>query len=452
MSNNPLWSSKFAFIMASAGAAIGLGNIWRFPYLTGENGGGAFVLVYLLFVFGLGMPVMMSEVLIGRRGRHNAAYSFRDLAIKAKRSPMWKLAGMLPILCGFTILCYYLVITGWVIDYFVHSLRGTFTGITHQGAIDLYNNLKANQLELILWTTIAVIATVYVIARGVQNGLEVTMYFMLPALVLLTIALLFYAFSTGSFWQGFSFVFKPDFSKLTSHGVLLALGQAFFTLSIATGAMLTYGAYVTKDTNISKTVFIICVADTVVALVAGLTIFPIVFANGLPPAQQEGLIFNVLPLAFGSMPFGSLFAAIFFLMLFFAAFTSAVALLEPTTAYLMDALKWSRVKATTIAGFVLWVITLASTASLNIGSDYTIFGLNFFNLLDYVSGNIMTPLGALFLCIFTGWRMHQIDTSDELQLPMSSLSFQIWRIIITYIAPILIIIIFLSALGVFTPW
>ena len=443
------WSSKFAFILASAGAAVGLGNIWRFPYVTGENGGGAFVLVYLFFVFALGLPVMMSEVLVGRRGRQNPAYSFRDIAQKANHSQWWKVAGMLPILCGFTILCYYLVITGWVIDYFVLSLKGTFADSSIVEANTLFNDLLASPIQLLFWTTIAVAATVYVIARGVHKGLELTMYFVFPAFVLLIIALIFYAVSTGSFMDGVEFLFKPDFSKLTRQGVLVALGQAFFTLSIATGGMLAYGAYVTKETNIGKTVFIICIADTAVALVAGLTIFPIVFANGLEPDAGASLIFKTLPLAFGSMPFGGLFAAVFFLMLFFAAFTSAVALLEPSTMYLMDAMKWSRVKATSAAGFAIWVITYASIASLNMVSDLLFFGMTFFELLDFVTANVMIPVGAFLLCLFTGWRMSKKDTAEELQLPSNSLRYLSWRFVMRYMAPFLIIVIFLSALGLF---
>lgn len=446
--NTVQWSSKFAFILASAGAAVGLGNIWRFPYVTGENGGGAFVLVYLFFVFALGLPIMMSEVLIGRRGRHNPAYSFRDIAIRANKSPMWKVAGLLPILCGFTILCYYLIITGWVIDYFVDSVGDTFNGISIDGANFLFNDLLASPMHLLFWSTISVLATVYVIARGVHRGLELTMYFVFPAFLILIIALIIYAVNTGSFMAGFEFIFKPDFSKLTREGVLVALGQAFFTLSISTGAMLAYGAYVSKETNIGQTVFIICIADTLVALIAGLTIFPIVFANGLEPDAGPSLIFKTLPLAFGHMPYGSLFAAIFFLMLFFAAFTSAVSLLEPSAMYLMDAMKWSRVKATSTAGFAIWIITFASVASLNVAKDYLIFGMSFFDFLDYTTANVMIPVGALLLCIFTGWRMSKSDTVDELQLPSDGLKYKSWRFVIRYMAPLMILIIFLSAIGV----
>jgi NSS family neurotransmitter:Na+ symporter len=292
-----------------------------------------------------------------------------------------------------------------------------------------------------------VLSTVFVIARGVHRGLEMTMYFMLPAFVILIVALIFYAVNTGSFMEGFIFIFKPDFTKLTGEGVLIALGQAFFTLSIATGGMLAYGAYVSKDTNIGRTVFIICIADTIVAIVAGLMVFPIVFANGLQPDAGASLIFKTLPLAFGHMPFGSLFAAIFFLMLFFAAFTSAVALMEPATMYLMDAMKWSRIRAATTAGFTIWVVTFGSIASLNFAPSMALFNMPFFDLLDYVTANIMIPVGAFLLCLFTGWRMTRKDTADELQLQSTGLSYQSWRFVMRFMAPVLIIIIFLSALG-----
>jgi len=445
MQNNH-WSSRLAFILASAGAAVGLGNVWRFPYITGQNGGGAFVLMYLGFVFALGIPLMMSEVLVGRRGGHNPAFSFRKLALAQGKSRWWFFAGALPILSGFLILSYYTVIAGWVLDFLFHSLIGTFNGTSVTAVHSLFTTLLANPMQMLFWNTLVVFATITVIALGIHKGLENTVYVMFPLLAILAVVLILYALESGSFMQGVEFLFRPDFSKITFKSALLALGQAFFSLSIGTGIMLTYGKYVQPTTSILKTSVIISLTDTGIALIAGLTIFPIVFATGLEPSSGPSLIFKTLPVAFGQMPFGAFFAALFFLMLEMAAFTSAIALLEPTVVFLMEKFNWSRPRATLKAGFVIWLLGLGSILSFNIGKSYTIFGLTFFELLDYTTANIMLPLGGILVAIFTGWIMLQRTTADELKLKESGIPYKIWRIATRYIAPFAIVVILVSSL------
>ena len=443
------WSSRFAFILASAGAAVGLGNIWRFPYIAGENGGGAFVLVYIGFVIVLGIPLMMSEVLVGRRGNQNAASSFRSLALQNNSSKFWMIGGALPIIAGFLILSYYSVVSGWVCDFLYYSIFSTFKHLSVGQISNLFDNLLGDPMLMLFWDTLMIAAIILILARGIHKGLEKTVYFMFPALAVLIVVLIIYSFNTGSFNEGFNFLFKPNFHDLTPHGVLLALGQAFFSLSIGTGIMLTYGKYVSKETSIMRTCIIVVFADTLVALLAGLAIFPIIFANGLEPSAGPSLIFKTLPVAFSQMHFGDFFSALFFLMLLFAAFTSAIALLEPTILWLMEKYDFSRAKAATSAGFVLWVVSLGSVASFNIGAQFKIFGMTFFDLLDTITSNIMLPLNGLIVALFTGWIIHKQDTRDEFQLHTNSLSFRSWRFVARYIAPVAILLIFLNAVGLF---
>jgi len=445
--NNSHWSSRLAYIIASAGAAIGLGNIWRFPYITGENGGAAFVLIYLGFVILLGIPLMMGEVLVGRRGKKNPAFSYRRIASDNNRSKLWMAAGLLPILAGYLILSYYCVIVGWVLDFFWHSLLGTFQGISVTAVSHLFTNLLDNPMKMLFWDTLAIVATMLVVARGLHRGLEKTIFIVFPVFVVLIIVLIIYAVKSGSFMQGVDFLFKPDFSEITPHGILLALGQAFFSLGIGTGIMLTFGKYVTHQTSIVTTTFAIALADTVVALLAGLTIFPIVFANGLAPDAGPSLIFKTLPVAFGQMPFGELFASLFFIMLALAAFTSTIALLEPAVVYLMETLNWNRAKTATLAGFVIWVLSLPSVASFNIGKHWQLFGKTFFDGLEYLASNVMLPLSGLCVAVFTGWVIRRHDTADELQLRPNGKRYRTWRFAVRYLAPLGILFIFSHALG-----
>lgn len=439
------WASKFTYMMAASGAAIGLGNIWRFPYITGINGGGAFVLLYLAFVIILGIPLMASEVLIGRRGQCNPCCAFKKIATFRESSRWWMTVGLLPILTGFLILSFYSVISGWVLHYIFLAAKGTFNHISTTQTNSAFNQLLTSPMEMLLWDSVVIIGCITILSKGLHKGLERAIVFMFPALIVLSVVLMIYAFKAGSFSKGMNFLFSPDFSKITFKTVLLALGQAFFSLGIGTGIMLTYGTYVNKNTSLMGTSIAISLADTAIALIAGMTIFPIVFANNLAPNAGPSLIFKSLPLAFGHMPMGSLFATLFFIMLEFAALTSALALLEPMVMFLIETVEWPRKKAVSVAGFVIWLLSIGSVVSFNIGSHPVFFSMTFFDFLDTITSSIMLPLGGLGVAIFTGWVMYKQDTSEELQLERSQLPYKLWRWAVRVIAPIAIIAILLKS-------
>jgi len=316
------WSNRMAFILAATGSAVGLGNIWKFPYITGENGGGAFVLVYLVCIAAIGVPIMMAEVLLGRRGRQSPINTMATLAAEEKRPAPWALLGWMGVVAGFLILSYYSVIAGWSLSYVFRSAGGMFEGATADGVSSIFSQFISSPESLLAWHTIFMVATMIVVARGVQHGLEKAVRYLMPALFLLLIVLVFYAMTTGYFSQGLTFLFTPDFSKITASTILVAMGHAFFTLSLGMGAIMVYGSYLPKDTSIAKTSMVIAAADTMVALLAGMVIFPIVFAHGLEPGAGPGLIFKTLPIAFGQMDAGILIGTLFFLLLVFAAWRS----------------------------------------------------------------------------------------------------------------------------------
>jgi NSS family neurotransmitter:Na+ symporter len=323
------WSSRMAFILAVTGSAVGLGNIWKFPYIAGQNGGGAFVLVYLFCVFVIGMPVMMSEILIGRRGRRNPVATMALLGEEEGHSRHWQWVGAMGVVAGVLVLSYYSVVAGWTMAYVQKSMSGVFAGATAAEVGGVFKSFTGSVLRSSLVHTLFMGSTIFVVARGVERGLEQAVKFMVPALLLLMLVLLGYAINSGSFGVGLAFMFTPNFAALTWDGVLTAMGQAFFTLSLGMGAVMAYGAYLPEETSITSTTAAVVLADTTFAVLAGLVIFPLVFANGLNPSEGPGLVFDTLPLAFGQMPGGALFATIFFILLSFAAWTSALGVMEP---------------------------------------------------------------------------------------------------------------------------
>ena len=442
------WSSRTAFVLAATGSAVGLGNVWKFPYITGENGGGAFVLVYLICIFVIGIPVMMGEILIGRRGRQSPSHSISDLAKEAGAPQIWTLMGFLGISASFLILTFYVVIAGWAAAYIFEVGRGTFTGASASAVGAYFDDFKADSSGLIFWSTLVVLGTMAIVAGGVRKGLERAVKWLMPGMLVILLILVGYAMTTGSFMEGFSFLFKPDFTKLSADGVLVALGHAFFTLSLASGVMITYGAYLPEDTSIFQTSVIVCVADTAVALIAGLAIFPVVFAYGLDVGEGPGLIFATLPIAFGQMPFGQLFGCLFFIMLSLAAITSAISLLEPTVAWVVERFGTTRRRGVIVTGAILWFLSLGTVFSFSTPSKATFFGKTFFGNLDYLTANIMLPLGGLLVAGFTAWAMKESATRDELGLGDSPI-YPIWRFTIRYVAPIAILIVFLAKLGAF---
>ncbi|MFP3874948.1 MAG: sodium-dependent transporter [Thiohalophilus sp.] len=448
------WSSRWTFILAATGSAVGLGNIWKFPYITGENGGGAFVLVYLVCIALIGIPVMMAEIMLGRRGRQSPINTMYDLAVESGHNPNWKWLGWLGVLAGFLILSYYSVVAGWSLAYVFRSASGAFTGATADGVENLFlERFLSHPETLLFWHTLFMAMTMIIVARGVKSGLESAVKFLMPALFVLLLVMVGYAMSQGeAFMRGLHFMFRPDFSALSWGGVLTAMGQAFFTLSLGMGAIMVYGSYLSRSASIARTTFMIAIADTGVALLAGVAIFPIIFANSMEPGAGPGLIFISLPLAFGHMPAGVLFGTLFFVLLSFAAWTSSISLLEPVVTWLVETFHWRRVTATLYSGILTWLLGVVSVFSF---SDWA-FEFEFagqlkqngvFDILDILTTNIMLPLGGLFIAIFAAWFMSREASRDELGLG-DGVRYNLWRVLVKFVTPAAILLVFLNLIGV----
>ncbi len=455
------WSGRWAFILAATGSAVGLGNIWKFPYITGENGGGAFVMVYLLCIAIIGIPIMIAEVMLGRRGRRSPLNTMRHLAQDEGRSPHWQYLGWAGMLAGFFILSYYSVIAGWALAYFFRTAAGTFTGVTADGAGSIFSALIADPERLLAWHTIFMVMTTVVVARGVRSGLEKAVRYLMPALFVLLLVLVGYAMNTPAFGKGLSFLFNVDFhallykvdatgvEHLSWESVLIALGHAFFTLSLGMGAIMIYGSYLPERTSIAKTSLVIAGMDTLVALLAGMAIFPIVFANGLEAGAGAGLIFQTLPIAFGHMPGGVFFGSLFFLLLTFAAWTSAISLIEPAVTWMVENHGVNRIYASVWVGIATWLLGIGTVLSFNLlsGEEYQLFGKTFFDLLDYLTANIMLPLGGLLIALFAGWEMRRSSSLGELNMG-EGVGFNLWYFLIRYVSPLAVTLVFLNAIGV----
>ncbi|MBR7888748.1 sodium-dependent transporter [Marinomonas sp. A79] len=433
------WASRWIFILAATGSAVGLGNIWKFPYITGENGGGAFVLVYLACILLVGIPIMMAEVFIGRRARKNPINALTDVAEESEGIKAWGIIGIMGMLSGVLIFSFYSVVGGWVLHYIKIMVTGEMMGISSEDAGAAFSALLGEPITLLGWHTLFSIMTVFVVAAGINKGIETATRIMMPALFVLLFILLGYAMTTGGFTQGWNFMFEFDFSKLTWNSALVALGHSFFTLSLGMGTIMAYGSYMTKDASIGKTVLAIGALDTLVALVAGLAIFPIIFSNGMNPGAGPGLMFISLPVAFGQMPFGQLFGILFFVLIGVAAWTSAISLLEPTVAFLVERFKMKRINAAIALGVVVWGLGIACLGSFNFMSDVTFFGKNTFDFLDYITANIMLPLGGILIALFAGWIVKDKFAQDELQLPAGI--YTLWNFSMKFTAPIAVAIV-----------
>ncbi len=433
------WSSRWTFILAATGSAVGLGNIWKFPYMAGDNGGGAFVLVYLACICIIGLPIMLGEIMIGRRGRSSPANSMRSLAVEANTSSAWTLLGATGALAGLLILSFYSVAAGWAMSYIFNG----FQNITAESSSSSFNNLLSSPSSLIFWHTLFISITVFIVARGILQGLEKWINTLMPILFLIILLLCIYAMQTGAFLEGLRYLFMPDFSKINPQVMLEALGQAFFTLSLGMGAIMAYGAYMPANQNIGRTAVSVAALDTGVALLAGIAIFPIVFANGLAPSEGPGLVFVTLPIAFSAMPLGILFGTLFFVLLSIAALSSSISLIEPGVAWLIESLKIKRTTATIILGFTAWFIGLFSALSFNLISEFTIFGRNFFDATDFLTSQIMLPLGGIFIAIFVGWIMKKEHVLEGLGFKEDFI-FKAWYFSVRYIAPTLVGLVFLN--------
>lgn len=435
------WGSRWVFILAATGSAVGLGNIWKFPYIAGENGGGAFVLVYLICIAVVGIPIMMGEVLIGRRGRSSPINTMRSLTLEAQASPLWKYVGWMGAIAGLLILSYYSVIAGWAIIYVYRLGSGQFEGADAATVEQSFSGLLADPIMLTALHTLFMVMTMVVVARGVNKGLEAAIRILMPVLFVLLIILLGYSFSSGSFEEGARFLFDFNFDKLKPESILIALGHAFFTLSLGMGAIMVYGAYMPKKASIGSTILIVAGMDTLVALAAGLAIFPIVFANNMEPGAGPGLLFVTLPIAFGQMPGGIIFGALFFLLVTFAAWSSSISLIEPMVAWVVEKGVMTRNKASLALGVFTWALGMGTVVSFNVAEDVHIFmGKNIFDSLDYLTANIMLPLGGLLVAIFAGWTMKRTVVEKELNMSSYGL-YALWTITIRLVSPAAVIIV-----------
>ncbi|MCP5186119.1 MAG: sodium-dependent transporter [Pseudomonadales bacterium] len=443
VSRHGMWSSRWLFVMAAAGSAVGLGNIWKFPYLTGENGGAAFVLVYLVSIMLVGIPIMIAEVLLGREGRNSPITTMRELIQAHHRQSFWVLIGWMGVLAGFLILSYYSVIAGWALYYMWEMATGAMAGTSTAMANQTFNDFMANPWLMLLCHTLFMVATVAIVRKGVVKGLETAIRIFMPLLFVLLMVLLGYSVFSGAFGQGFSFMFDFKWEDVTAGTWLLAMGQSFFTLSLGMGAMMAYGAYVPRETSIASTVFTIAGLDTLVSLAAGLAIFPIVFANGLEPGQGPGLMFVTLPLAFGQMPLGSIFGLLFFMLIGFAAITSAISLTEPVLAYLVEEYNAKRARVAISIGVICWLLGIGTVLSFNAWADVKVDGTHtIFEFVDYITQNIMLPLGGLLIALFCAWQLPRKIVADQLGITSGGV-WAVWKLLIGIVAPLGVLAVFL---------
>ena len=441
------WSSRTAFVLAAAGSAVGLGNIWKFPYITGENGGGAFVIIYIMCVILIGLPIMLAEVYLGKRGRLNPIASIRYISERENRSKNWQFIGLIGILAGILILSYYSVIAGWTMAYASRTAFGVLNNIDAAGAAIIFENFIADPERLLAWHTIFSIITALVVSRGVKSGLENAVVRLMPALLVLLLALVFYSAIEGDFANGIKFMLYPDFSQVTGKTILIAMGQAFFSLSLGMGALMVYGSYLSSDVSIPQTCVIVASLDTLVALLAGLAIFPIVISSGLEMTQGPGLIFQTLTVAFGAMPGGQLFGTLFFILLIVAAWTSSISLIEPMIIWLIEKYNVTRIQAAIFSATIAWFIGIGTIISFNIGSDIKIFGLNIFDFLDYLTSNILLPMGGILITIYVSWLLSKEKVDSELKIKSGVLKAA-WYFSARIIAPIAVILVMLNAIGI----
>lgn len=446
-SGHRIWRGKLTFIMAAAGSAVGLGNLWKFPFIAGENGGGAFVLVYLGCILCFGIPLLMAEIGIGRSTRKDAMGAFSVLAKRSASASGWKGVGGLAIATSYLILSFYTVVAGWCLYYFWFTATGNFNdpGITVDKAYTgaTFDGLLGSPITLTLFSTLFLGITYLIIRSGIDRGIEKAINWLMPSLMLMLAILVGYSAANGNFQAAVDFLFTADFSKLTAESIVIAVGHSFFTLSLASAAMITYGSYMSDKASIAKTAFAVAGIDTLVALTAGLAIFPLVFQYGLEPGAGPGLMFISLPLIFNDMPYGQFFGSMFFFMLFIAALTSAFSLMEPTVAWLEQRFSIKREKASVYTAISLWVVSLGTVFSLNIWNTPLFFGKTFFDALDFLTANVFMTIGAFATALFCGYCLKQPQL--EAMFGKGSVAIPLFRIALRYLVPVFVLALAWSA-------
>lgn len=439
------FSSKFGVIAAAAGSAVGLGNIWKFPYITGVYGGAAFLFVYLGFILAIGLPVMLSELVIGRSSRRNAFGAFKKLAPKSA----FRYVGILGVGAAFMILAFYGVVAGWSVEYVVISVMDGFKGQSPEQLSSMFNDFIAQPYRPIFYQMVFMFLTGLIVMIGIKDGIEKNVKIMMPLLVVIILILNIRAITLPGAGEGLRFLFHPDFSKLTGEGILSALGHAFFSLSLGMGTLITYGSYIDKKNNLINTAINVTVADTLIAILAGVAIFPAVFAFGIEASSGPGLVFITLPNVFQQMPGGYIFSILFFLLLTVAALTSSISILEVVVAYFHEELKLKRKLATVFATTIIALLGVICSLSMGIFDHYTFFGLNFFDLLDWISANLLLPLGGLFISLFIGWIYGRKKVRAEIEKggSISEVFLSVFMFLVRVIAPIAIAVVFLKGIG-----
>lgn len=440
------FSSTFGFLMAATGFAVGLGNIWRFPYITGENGGGAFVIVYLGCALIIGIPILVAELLMGRMGQGNPPLAMENVARANGKSPLWKHAGHLNLLTAFTIQGTYCVVAGWVLWYLFKAVTTGFTDITAEVAASQFNDVLGSIGGMFVWTVVALLLTSAIIYAGVNDGIERSVRVLMPTLFLLMVVLVIFNATQAGFGDAIAYLFTPDFSKIDGGTFLAAVGQAFFSIGVGMAGMLIFGSYLPQEVSITKCVLIIIVIDTCVALFAGLMIFPMVFRFGMDPAGGPGLIFQTLPVAFAQMPGGHFVAILFFTLLSVAAVTSMVGLMEPLVAWIEDTFDFPRHKATVTMFIAIGLLGVLSVLSYNVISDWKIGAMDLNGILDYLANQIMLPLGGLLIAIFAAWQVSKSSLREQLPL-MPEAVFEIWHLLLRFLLPVAIIVILVTGLS-----
>lgn len=444
------FGSKLGVILASAGSAVGLGNIWRFPFETGNHGGAAFILIYLICVLILGIPIMIAEFLIGRHSRSNTGGAYQKLA----PGTHWRWVGRVGVLAGFLILGYYSVVAGWTLEFIGEAATNSFAGKSATEFISSFDNFVSNPWRPVIWLVLFLLATHFIIVKGVEKGIEKSAKIMMPVLFILLIVLAICSVSLPGASAGIEFLLKPDFSKVDGNVLLGAMGQAFFSLSLGMGCLCTYASYFRNDTNLSRTAFNVAGIDTLVAILAGFIIFPAAFSVGIKPDAGPSLLFitlpNVFQQAFGGLPWLAIaLSLMFYILLALAALTSTISLHEVVTAYLHEEFNFTRGKAAKLVTAGCIFLGVFCSLSLGVGKDYTIFGMNLFNLFDFVTAKIMLPMGGFFICIFTGWYLdkkivwEEVSNNGTLRVPI----YKLLIFILKFIAPVCIAIIFINELG-----
>ena len=425
------WIGKWTFILAATGSAVGLGNIWGFPYKAGTNGGGAFVLIYLGCILIIGIPIMISEIILGRRSGNSPINALRFIAIESNRSSSWQIVGWSGIFAGILILSFYSVIAGICLNYI-------FISATSSGAIsspEQFSNVISSPINLILWHTVFMILTALIVSAGIKDGIGRMVKILMPLLGFLMIFMVIYSIINGDFSSAMSFLFAPDFSNVTSDTLLQAMGQAFFSLSLGMGSIMAYGAYMPKEQKVVGTSFTVASLDTLIAILAGLAIFPIIFAFNLEPNSGPGLVFVSMLSAFNQMQFGQFIGPLFFILLSVAALSSSISLLEPGVAYMSEENILSRKGSAQIISLFVWVLGIGSALSFNIWSDFSLIGgRNFLDSMDFIANQILLPLGGMLIAIFVGWFMKKSLIVDELG-PINNYLYVLWRFFVKFIAP-----------------